>query len=116
MSIFHTVTSIDAARPHDKSLIACKGCGHKWVAVYPTGTKALECPGCHNAVNKYGTRVAIRRCKTCGAEFTVCPAPPPEKLDQWQHCLSEACDSYDDSRDADKLFDAGLVERDDDGS
>ena len=109
-----TVTNIDEARPHEYATVTCEDCGHKWVAVYPVGTKALECPGCHNAVNEYGVRVAAQRCKTCGAEFTVCPVP--DDLTDWEHCMSENCASYDERRDADKLFDAGLVRRDDDDS
>jgi Zn finger protein HypA/HybF involved in hydrogenase expression len=25
----------------------CDDCGHKWVAVWPLGAEALECPKCH---------------------------------------------------------------------
>ena len=106
------VVNIDDARPCSTTLIECKQCRHKWVAVYPTGTKALECPGCHDAVNEYGTRVMVTRCKTCGGEFTVCPVPDNPEI--WQHCMSETCASYDEARDADKLFDMGIVKRDDD--
>ena len=106
-----TVTDIDKARPHETNTVVCEDCGYKWVAVYPEGTKAIECPGCHNAVNEFGVRVLMNRCKTCGGLFTVCPIPAnPE---EWEHCLGEECDSYDEARDADKLFDAGLVSRDD---
>lgn len=107
-----TVTNIDEARPHSTATITCSDCGHKWVAVYPAGTKSLECPSCHNAVNEFGVRILIRRCKTCKTKFTVCPAPDSAK--EWDHCLSEDCDSYDETRDVDKLFDAGVVRRDDD--
>ena len=72
------------------------------MAVYPTGIKLLECPRCHNGVNEYGIRVYVTKCKTCGVEFTVCPVP--DNLDDWQHCMSEGCASYDQERDADKLF------------
>ena len=53
--------------------------------------------------NEYGTPVSKHICDTCGNEFTVCP-----KIDDsnknWDNCLGEECDSYDSSRDADKLF------------
>lgn len=106
------ITDIDDARPHATTAIVCDGCNHKWIAVYPIGTKALECPGCHNAVNEYGTRVLLRRCKTCGARFTVVPVP--ENPADWEHCMAETCASYDETRDATKLFDAGMARRDDD--
>ena len=109
-----TVTDIDAARQYCETLITCKQCSHKWVARYPVATKALECPGCHNAVNEYGTAVFVARCKTCGTQFTVCPKPDKDREDEWEHCMSVECGSYDKSRDADILFDAGLVKRDDD--
>lgn len=106
-----TVTDIDAGRPHATTSIMCSACGHQWVAVYPVETMALECPGCHDAVNEYGTRVLLRHCKTCGRRFTVCPLPSPDRLDGWENCLDVGCASYDETRDADKLFDAGLVVR-----
>lgn len=107
-----SVTNIDDARPHCTTTVECKQCGYKWVAVYPECTKALECPGCHDAVNEYGTRVYVNRCRDCGAEFTVCPIP--DNTEDWQHCMSEDCASYDETRDGDKLFEQGRVKRDDD--
>ncbi len=29
-------------------IMECNICSYKWVAVYPLGTKALECPTCGN--------------------------------------------------------------------
>ena len=107
-----TVIDIDDARPYTTATINCSDCSHKWQAVFPTGTKVLECPGCHNAVNEYGTRVLLRRCKTCGVKFTVCPIP--ENHIDWEHCMGHECLSYDSERDVDKLFNAVVVRRDDD--
>jgi hypothetical protein len=59
--------------------------------------------------NQSGTKVAEYGCETCGAVFTVCPAPSPEKDDQWRGCLAKGCKSYDPARDADKLFEDGNV-------
>ncbi len=105
------VVDIDTARPHCQTLVECQACGHQWRAVYPDTAKSLECPNCYTSVNEFGTPVYVGCCRVCGKEFTVCPAP--ETIDEWQECLGEECDSYDESRDADKLFDAGLVKRDD---
>lgn len=96
------VMDLDAARPHVTASISCEGCGHRWVAVYPTSTKALECPGCHNSVNEYGVLVLFRRCKTCGAQFTVVPLP--QNPADWEHCMSESCASYDMTRNPEGLF------------
>ncbi len=30
----------------EQGWVVCKGCGHEWVAVRPTGLLALECPRC----------------------------------------------------------------------
>ena len=97
------VVNIDDARPHTTNMIVCSGCQHKWIAVYPTGTDAIECPGCHNAVNEYGTRILVKRCKTCNTRFTVCPRP--DNLDDWENCMAPECASYDKSRDVDDIFD-----------
>jgi hypothetical protein len=59
--------------------------------------------------NEYGTPVAEYRCQTCGEIFTICPAPEPEKDDQWKDCLARECSSYDESRDIDKWFEDGRV-------
>ena len=72
--------------------------------------RVQELEEAHNGVNEYGVRVFVSRCKTCGAEFSV--TPRPESLDDWQNCLGPDCGSYDESRDADKMFDDGIVERD----
>jgi len=62
-------------------------------------------------VNEYGTLVSLHRCDTCGGEFSLCPAVTPEKKG-WGSCLGVECVSYDPRRDADKLFAAGEVKRD----
>lgn len=53
--------------------------------------------------NEFGTLVSRHRCDKCGTEFVVCPAVYPDDL-QWNCCLATVCDSYDPTRDADKLF------------
>lgn len=58
------------------------------------------------AFNEYGQKVLSRNCDVCGNPYTVCPYP--ENVDDWQVCLDESCDSYDESRDVDKLINAGL--------
>ena len=67
-----------------------------------------------NGLNDYGTEVSHHRCDTCGRDYTVTPAVPPEKRDEWDHCLSEDCDSYEPMRDAELYFGLGMVARDDD--
>ena len=96
------VIDIDSRRPHISLSFECKNCGHKWVAVYPEGTMALECPGCHGVVNQYGVRVLQRVCKKCGKGFTVCPYP--ENPSNWDCCLSDDCESYDPDRDPSDYF------------
>lgn len=96
----NNVTDLDTYRPHDTELITCKGCGHSWQAVFPTGTAALECPGCHNAVNEYGTRVSRHVCEDCGRPFTLCPASDTFG----NKCLADDCISYDPARDAEILM------------
>lgn len=59
--------------------------------------------------NEYGTPVVEYRCESCGETFTVCPAPEPEKDDQWTGCMATTCASYDGSRDAMKWLDEGRV-------
>lgn len=56
-------------------------------------------------LNEHGTIVTQFKCEYCGHEFTVCPAVPPDKEYQWSGCLGADCQSYDEKRDADKLFD-----------
>jgi len=68
-----------------------------------------------HADDEYGAPVLAAVCTACGRPFTVCPAPPPEKADQWRECLADDCPSYDLSRDVDLFFEplaeAGLIER-----
>ena len=58
-----------------------------------------------NNYNRFRTPVSVHRCDACGAEFTVCP--PAKNDSDWDGCMAENCDSYDPSRDIDKLFDGG---------
>lgn len=70
-------------------------------------------------VNEYGTPVTWFRCEACGGDFSVCPAVPPERLDNWGGCLDEGCPSYDLSRDAEVFFapdDPALIEGVDPGA
>ena len=62
-----------------------------------------------NGVNEYNTPISIHICEFCGVEFTVCPAIPDEKLDDWRGCMAPECESYDSERDGDKLFDEGKL-------
>lgn len=64
------------------------------------------------AVNLHGVPTSIHVCDSCGSQFTVCPAAG----DDWGGCMSEKCSSYDEDRDADKLFDNNdpRIQRDDD--
>jgi hypothetical protein len=64
-------------------------------------------------VNEHGTPVTWFRCETCGGEFTVCPAVPPEREANWTGCLADECSSYDPARDASIYFapdDLDLIE------
>lgn len=67
------------------------------------------------ALNEYGTPVTAFTCRACGRKYTVCPAVPPEKWDEWENCLADACPSYDIARDIDMFFEpaieAGLIRR-----
>ena len=54
--------------------------------------------------NEYGTPTSVHICNACGGNFTVVPAIPDEAKG-WENCLGKDCKSYDESRDADKLFD-----------
>ena len=58
--------------------------------------------------NKYGTKISVHICNSCGAEFTVCPAKAADAKG-WDGCMAPTCKSYDEDRDADKLFDEGKV-------
>lgn len=59
--------------------------------------------------NDFGTKVSKHRCDACGKYYTVCPAIPVEKAKDWDGCMSTSCETYDMSRDADLLFDMGVV-------
>lgn len=61
--------------------------------------------------NEYGTPVTMFACVGCGSTFTVCPAVPEDKQEQWTGCMAERCSTYDEARDADKLLDQGKVQR-----
>lgn len=56
--------------------------------------------------NEHGTVVSSHICDTCGNHFTVCPDVGNKG---WENCLGEDCESYDEGRDADKLFDSGSL-------
>ena len=58
--------------------------------------------------NEYGTKISIHKCNFCGDEFTVCPAVSTNAKG-WGGCMAPNCTSYDETRDADKLFDEGKV-------
>jgi len=64
------------------------------------------------SVNQYGTAVSEHICNTCGRPFTLTPSQAGKE--GWDNCLDITCDSYDESRDADLLFEQGKVYRDDD--
>ena len=38
---------LDAYRRHAQAPVLCPRCGREWRAVYPVGTRWLECAGCH---------------------------------------------------------------------
>ena len=40
------VVQLDEYRPHQQGYVACMACGKDWVAVWPVGVTALECPEC----------------------------------------------------------------------
>jgi hypothetical protein len=48
-------------------------------------------------------------CEAYGDNFTVTPAVPPEKADQWTNCLAWECPSYTPTRDVGFL---GMAVRD----
>lgn len=54
--------------------------------------------------NECGTLISLHRCETCGKEFTLCPARSDD-APGWENCLARDCASYDEARDADRLFD-----------
>lgn len=57
-----------------------------------------------NDINDFGTPITVFTCEFCQREFTVCPAVPDKKLDEWNGCLAVECDSYDPNRDVDALL------------
>lgn len=60
-----------------------------------------------DSVNEHGTPITVfPSCTGCGQQFTVCPAVPPERVEQWRGCLGEHCSTYDLSRDIDLFWDA----------
>ena len=108
------ITHIDSARPHIEASIECGFCNHAFHASYPENANYIKCPDCHGFVNEYGTAVFVNTCKKCNREFSLCPMPTEENIKHWDNCLADDCASYDPKRDADKLFEQGLVKRDDD--
>ena len=40
------VVQIDDYRPHWPIIVICEHCGHEWCAVFPDGTRWLECGEC----------------------------------------------------------------------
>jgi hypothetical protein len=60
-------------------------------------------------VNEYGTEVSLHRCDSCGDDFSVCPGVPPDKTNEWDTCLSIACESYEPMRDAELYFGLDMV-------
>lgn len=60
-------------------------------------------------VNEYGTPITVFKCDYCNEEFSVCPAVPDYKLDQWKGCQMKWCESYEEDRDADKMFDENKI-------
>ncbi len=54
----NNVVELDRQRPHRTTAITCGFCEWKWVAVYSEGTKALQCPLCHQWVNEFGTHIS----------------------------------------------------------
>jgi len=60
-------------------------------------------------LNEYGTLVTRFKCEYCGNEFTICPAVPPDKENEWRGCLGVDCVSYDPSRDVDLLMSEGAT-------
>lgn len=53
----------------------------------------------HDTFNDYGTPVSAFQCDTCGQVVTICPTPPIDQRDQWNHCMISPCPSYDPDRD-----------------
>ena len=96
------IIELDSRRPHCRTKIDCKRCGHIWIAVYPENTTALECPQCHSFVNENGIPVYKNKCQICGRDYSICPIP--ENIEKWQTCLSPDCASYDPNRDLDNLI------------
>lgn len=62
-----------------------------------------------NDVNEYGTPITVFLCEFCDKEFSVVPAIPDINLDNWTGCLRPQCESYDETRDVDKMMEEGTV-------
>lgn len=65
-------------------------------------------------VNEHGTAIGVFKCFCCDGEFTICPAPTPEKRKLYERdgCGDAECDSYIPSRDCGVLFgDYGMFNR-----
>jgi len=54
--------------------------------------------------NDYGTPITVFQCEFCGVEFSVCPAVRESRLDNWRGCMTPECESYDETRDGDKIL------------
>jgi len=54
--------------------------------------------------NEYGIAVVHLKCKTCGVDFSICPAPKEKDLPLHENCTAPDCESYDPERDTDVLF------------
>jgi len=57
--------------------------------------------------NEHGTPVSLFQCESCATTFTVCPAVPEDRRDQWTGCMADGCATYDEARDGewmDPLF------------
>jgi hypothetical protein len=63
----------------------------------------------YKETDPHGTPVTFFRCEHCGVEFSVCPAPSAESVANgcWRGCLHPKCESYEESRDVDKMIEDG---------
>lgn len=59
--------------------------------------------------NEHGTPLTVHKCDECGNEFTVTPAVPAERRDEWNMCMAESCPSYEPTRDAELYFGLDMV-------
>lgn len=67
-------------------------------------TLKLHPSGHYKIYNKYSTPVTLLKCESCKHVFTVCLAVEESNLDNWRGCLGVGCESYDESRDIDKVW------------